>query len=189
MGLLRLSRLNRLFLLAWTAGVVAVAVRAPTLGPLSSPPASGPLAAVPETGLRYGHLATAWVGGVVVVLVWQRTLWTTMGSGAGFRSDGGLLGLAPMRAKVRERLVTAEAVRYGWSPFASLRVSVPYETPDPAATFELAVTTESDPDGRVLFEAPDADRRYVLCDGQGDLERVSLTSTSSTSPSWSIVPR
>lgn len=176
MALFRLSRFNRLVLVALTAVVVAVAVRTPALGPLSALTTLGPLAELPREGVRYGLLVAAWAGGAFAVLVWQGTLWTTMGSGAGFRTGGStVLRLAPMKATVRERVVTAEAVRHGWSPLARLRVSAPFEAPDPAAAFELAITTDSDPDGRVLFEAPDADRRYVLRAGEGDVEAVLST--------------
>jgi hypothetical protein len=176
MAPLGLNSLNRIFLLAWTAGVGWMAARTPTVGPLPSPPAPGPLAAVPVAGLRYGALALVWLVGVVGVLAWQRTLWTTMGAGAGFRAETAHpLSLPRLTTTARGRTITAETVRRGWSPLATLRVEAALETTDPAAVFELEITTDGDPAGRVLFEAPDADRRYVLTDGGGDVESVLTT--------------
>jgi hypothetical protein len=128
--------------------------------------------------VRYGALAALWFSGAVTFLLWQRTLWSTMGTGAGFDHEGGsspLLRLGRMQSTVRERTVVTEAVRSGLLPLARLRVVAPFDAPDPAATFEMAITTASDPDGRVLFEAPDADRRYVLVSGGGDLAAVLST--------------
>jgi hypothetical protein len=179
MDLVRLSTVNRLFLVGWTAGVVAVAVRAPTLGPLATLPSTGPLSALSLSPnlVRYGALAAVWLVGVGTTLAWQRTLWTTMGSGAGFRTDGGpgLVRLPAMQTARRDHIVTAEAVRPGRSPLARMRVRAAVDHEDPVASFELGITTESDPEGRVLFEAPDADRRYVLRDATGDLDAVFQT--------------
>lgn len=170
-----LTRLNRLVLVAWTVGLATLVVEAPSAVPASVVPTAGPLAAL---SVRQGQalvLGAAWLSGVVLTLAWQRTLWSTMASGAGLAADGGRLpgvSLPAIRGTVRGRIVTATAVRRGWSPLARLRVETSIDVADPPASLELEVTTASDPDGRVLFEAPDADRRYVLREGSGDLEAV-----------------
>jgi hypothetical protein len=66
-------------------------------------------------------------------------------------------------------------VRRGWSPLARLRIETAIDVRDPPVALELAVTTEPDPEGRVLLETPDVERRYVLRDGHGDLEVVLST--------------
>lgn len=163
-----LAGLNRLALVGWTVGLAVLAVRWPNAELLAS--SVDPM-------VRTAAIAALWVSGTLTVLLWQRTLWTTMGSGAGFRTVGGfgLVRLPQLTSTTRERTVTATAVRRGWWPFARLRVEAALRTPDADATLELAITTDSDPDGRVLFEAPDADRRYVLRDGSGNLEGVFTT--------------
>lgn len=176
MGLLRLNRVNRLLLVAWTVGIVAVALRVPGAVPAVAVPTPGPLANLSPEQVRYGTLALMWATGVLLVLAWQRTLWTTMGVGAGLTTDGAVgFALPPIQGTVRERIVTASAVRRGWSPLARLRVETSIDVRDPPVRLELAITTASDPEGRVLFEAPDGDRRYVLRDGDGDLEAVLAT--------------
>lgn len=176
MGLLRLDRLNRLLLVTWTVGIAAVAIRAPGSIPTGTVPTPGPLAGLPDTQVQYGTLALLWGGGVVLWLAWQRTLWTTMGEGAGLSAGGAAgLRLPVMRGAVRDRTVTVETVRRGWSPLARPRIETAIDVRDPPVELELAVTTDSAPDGRVLFEAPDADRRYVLRQGDGALEATLST--------------
>lgn len=163
-----LAGCNRVALVGWTAGLAALAVRWPDAEMLAS-------SVDPRT--RTAAIGALWLAGTLTVLLWQRTLWTTMGSGAGFRAEGGvgLVGLSRLTTTTRDRTVTATAVRRGWWPFARLRVEAALATPDPDATLELSVTTDGDPEGRVLFEAPDADRRYVLRDGGGNLDDVFTT--------------
>jgi hypothetical protein len=176
MGILSLNRIHRLFLAVWTVSVAAVAFRAPDVIPVSAVPTPGPLAGLADLQVQYGILAVLWISVFVLVLAWQRTLWTTMGEGARFDAGGTVgLRLPVMRASVRDHTVSARAVRRGWSPFVRLRVETSIDVRDPPVALELAVATEADPDGRVLFEAPDADRRYVLRDGAGDLAAVLST--------------